>query len=282
MVEGSRTLIDHLELAVRNLEQSGQALERLGFWRAGKRSEQARRSWLYMQGEIRIVLTASSSERDDAFRFTRAHGDGIYNIGLRVADVEAARHRGQARSVGDVQNSFVAIDSRARIEDLFLEERGSPSFMSGRYLQATDHLTFKVEPGQLAQARALYSDLLGHDALRLIDIQTDAGLGIKPFTASFQGAGIERVALHAANIELCVDDLKARGISFYEYPESECAILTENTEGGSLSQAFTRPMLGALSFEVIQRKGGTGFGEANRKLLISAIRREQNHLGVLA
>jgi 4-hydroxyphenylpyruvate dioxygenase len=48
-----------------------------------------------------------------------------------------------------------------------------------------------------------------------------------------------------------------------------------------LLQIFTKNAIGPIFFEIIQRKGNTGFGEGNFQALFEAIEREQMERGVL-
>ena len=48
-----------------------------------------------------------------------------------------------------------------------------------------------------------------------------------------------------------------------------------------LLQIFTKPMLGPVFFEIIQRKGDEGFGEGNFKALFESIERDQIRRGYI-
>lgn len=70
-----------------------------------------------------------------------------------------------------------------------------------------------------------------------------------------------------------VDQLQARGI-----------LLDGTTEGGQrrlLLQIFSKPLLGPVFFEFIQREGDEGFGEGNFKALFESLERDQIERGVL-
>ena len=61
-------------------------------------------------------------------------------------------------------------------------------------------------------------------------------------------------------------------------------LLDGHTQGDSrrlLLQIFTRPQLGPVFFEFIQREGDDGFGEGNFKALFESIERDQLRRGVL-
>jgi 4-hydroxyphenylpyruvate dioxygenase len=51
--------------------------------------------------------------------------------------------------------------------------------------------------------------------------------------------------------------------------------------GGLLLQIFTKPVIGPIFFEIIERKGNEGFGEGNFRALFEAMERDQMARGVL-
>ncbi|MFX6258680.1 4-hydroxyphenylpyruvate dioxygenase, partial [Acinetobacter baumannii] len=56
------------------------------------------------------------------------------------------------------------------------------------------------------------------------------------------------------------------------------------TEGGQrrlLLQIFSKPLLGPVFFEFIQREGDEGFGEGTFKALFESLERDQIERGVL-
>jgi 4-hydroxyphenylpyruvate dioxygenase len=63
----------------------------------------------------------------------------------------------------------------------------------------------------------------------------------------------------------------------------DLGILVDFEEGGYLLQLFTRPVgdRPTLFYEVIQRRGASGFGKGNFKALFEAIEREQAARGNL-
>ena len=60
-------------------------------------------------------------------------------------------------------------------------------------------------------------------------------------------------------------------------------ILVDRDEGGHLLQIFTETVTDrpAVFFEIIERRGATGFGEGNFKALFEAIERDQARRGNL-
>ena len=59
------------------------------------------------------------------------------------------------------------------------------------------------------------------------------------------------------------------------------AILVDGDETGYLLQIFTKNLIGPIFFEIIQRRGHTGFGEGNFQALFDAIERDQQKRGYL-
>ena len=62
-------------------------------------------------------------------------------------------------------------------------------------------------------------------------------------------------------------------------------LLDGTTQGGQarlLLQIFSKPLLGPVFFEFIQRKGDEGFGEGNFKALFESLERDQLRRGVLS
>ena len=66
-------------------------------------------------------------------------------------------------------------------------------------------------------------------------------------------------------------------------PRAAARSLVDRDEGGHLLQIFTETLTDrpALFFEIIERRGATGFGEGNFKALFEAIERDQARRGNL-
>ena len=116
-------------------------------------------------------------------------------------------------------------------------------------------------------------------------------------------AGVQHIALLTDNIIDTVSRLKTNGIEFLDIPDvyydtiwdrvgeieedrekiRKLKILVDRDENGYLLQLFTKPVEDrpTLFFEVIQRKGASGFGKGNFKALFEAIEREQANRGNL-
>lgn len=111
------------------------------------------------------------------------------------------------------------------------------------------------------------------------------------------GPGAQHIALITDDIVTTVDALSAEGVEFLRTPPTyydmaaervgeideqwedlrRTGVLVDRDDEGYLLQIFTRPMQDrpTLFYEIIQRKGATGFGEGNFKALFESIEREQ-------
>ena len=126
---------------------------------------------------------------------------------------------------------------------------------------------------------------------------------IEEFVEYYSGPGIQHIALDTHDIVETVSILKANGVEFLEIPKTyyeelpgrvgeidedisklaELGVLVDRDQFGYFLQIFTKPVQDrpTLFFEVIQRKGCTGFGKGNFKALFESIEREQELRGNL-
>jgi 4-hydroxyphenylpyruvate dioxygenase len=126
---------------------------------------------------------------------------------------------------------------------------------------------------------------------------------IQEYLEAYDGPGVQHVALRTDDIVSTVDALRARGVRFMEVPATyydearlrlsgvdlpwpdleRLGILVDRDQGGHLLQIFTETVTDrpALFFEIIERRGATGFGEGNFKALFEAIERDQARRGNL-
>jgi 4-hydroxyphenylpyruvate dioxygenase len=126
---------------------------------------------------------------------------------------------------------------------------------------------------------------------------------IEEFVEYYSGPGIQHIALDTKDIVETVSKLKANGVEFLEVPQSyydelpdrvgdidediselaELGVLVDRDQFGYLLQLFTKPVQDrpTLFYEIIQRKGCTGFGKGNFKALFESIEREQERRGNL-
>lgn len=126
---------------------------------------------------------------------------------------------------------------------------------------------------------------------------------IQEFVEFYNGPGVQHIAMDTKDIVGTVKMLRENGVEFLETPASyyemlpervgeieeeihqlaELGILVDRDEHGYLLQIFTKPVQDrpTLFYEIIQRKGATGFGKGNFKALFESIEREQARRGNL-
>ena len=119
----------------------------------------------------------------------------------------------------------------------------------------------------------------------------------------FGGPGVQHIAFATDDIVETVSRMRARGMAFLSVPAAyyddlaarvpavapytgvlaRLGILADRDEDGYLLQVFTQPVQDrpTVFFEVIERRGATGFGQGNFKSLFEAIEREQARRGNL-
>lgn len=126
---------------------------------------------------------------------------------------------------------------------------------------------------------------------------------IEEFVEYYSGPGIQHIALDTKDIVKTVTQMRKNGVEFLDVPQTyydvlhervgtidedveelaKLGILVDRDQFGYLLQIFTKPVQDrpTLFFEVIQRKGCTGFGKGNFKALFESIEREQERRGNL-
>jgi 4-hydroxyphenylpyruvate dioxygenase len=201
---------------------------------------------------------------------------------------------------------------------------------NGAGLTCIDHLTHNVARGNMqiwasfyerifnfretryfdieGQATALFSKAMaspdGKIRIPLNESQDDRSQ-IEEFLRTYNGEGIQHIALATNDILTTVDQLRSGGIQFQETPDTyyesvdarvpghgedlqklrERGILIDGAPAqgrGVLLQIFTRNVIGPCFFEIIQRKGNDGFGEGNFKALFQSLELDQIRRGVLS
>jgi len=131
---------------------------------------------------------------------------------------------------------------------------------------------------------------------------TDHKSQIEEYLEAYHGEGIQHIALATDDIVATVERLRANGVRFMATPHAyyqalpqrvpvdglDPALLERNAilvdgsrEEGILLQIFTETVIGPIFFEVIERRGNTGFGEGNFQALFEAIERDQIERGVV-
>jgi 4-hydroxyphenylpyruvate dioxygenase len=241
----------------------------------------------------------------------------------------------QVGAYGDTVHTFV---NRARYRSWRLEPGYSNENLpkaprSPRVgLRSIDHVVGNVERGRLDDWVAFYSDVLGFSERLHFDesqirteysalvstVMWNGGNIVMPlnepahglrksqideYLESYDGPGVQHVALRTDDIVATVAALRARGVRFMQVPDAyydeartrvvgydlpwdalrASNILVDRDEDGYLLQIFTETITDrpALFFEIIERRGARGFGEGNFKALFEAIEREQARRGNL-
>ena len=127
---------------------------------------------------------------------------------------------------------------------------------------------------------------------------------IQEYLETYDGPGVQHIALRTDDIVATVAALRDRGVRFMQVPDdvlrrgprsawpastcrgTSCSASTSSptaTTDGYLLQIFTETVTDrpTVFFEIIERHGATGFGEGNFKALFEAIERDQARRGNL-
>jgi 4-hydroxyphenylpyruvate dioxygenase len=241
----------------------------------------------------------------------------------------------QIATYGETVHTFV--DRRrylaGRLEPGYHAE-GLPPMPEGPAVgvRGIDHVVGNVELGRLDDWVGFYSEVLGFSQLVHFDdaqISTEYSAlmstvvwdgtkivmplnepaegrkksQIQEYIETYDGAGVQHVALRTDDIVATVDALRARGVRFMQVPDTyyddararldgvelpweelqRLNILADRDEDGHLLQIFTETVTDrpTVFFEIIERRGARGFGEGNFKALFEAIERDQDRRGNL-
>ena len=135
-----------------------------------------------------------------------------------------------------------------------------------------------------------------------INEPSDSKSQIQEYLDEYKGSGIQHLALLTDNIVKTLESLKGSKLEFLTPPPQtyyamlkerlplvtedvkrlqDNAILVDGDDKGYLLQIFSKNIIGPIFFEIIQRKGHSGFGEGNFQALFDAIERDQKERGYL-
>lgn len=208
-------------------------------------------------------------------------------------------------------------------------ERNPP----GAGLHTIDHLTHNVYDGRTEHWADFYSRVFGFREFREFDVTGEySGLNTKVMMApdgkiripineeggeggkgqiaeylrTYNGEGIQHIALASDDLYASLDSLKQKGLQFAPPPPDTYyemladrlpghgepvdklkarGILVDGTTAGGqprlLMQIFSQLMVGPVFFEFIQRKGDEGFGEGNITALFRSMEEDQKRRGAL-
>jgi len=241
-------------------------------------------------------------------------------------------------AIRGIGNSLIYLVDR-HAEDItiydidFRFEPGVERYPPGAGFTEIDHLTHNVYNGRTEYWADFYARIFGFREFREFDVTGEySGLNTRVMTApdgkiripineeaaaggkgqiaeylrTYNGEGIQHIALASRNLYSSLDSLKQKGLQFappppdtyYEMledrlpghgePVSELrqrGVLVDGTTAGGqprlLMQIFSQLMVGPVFFEFIQRKGDEGFGEGNITALFKSMEEDQIRRGAL-
>jgi 4-hydroxyphenylpyruvate dioxygenase len=250
-------------------------------------------------------------------------------------DEDGTLELAQIGTYGETVHTFV---SRARYRSTVLEpgygtENLPPTPVGPAVgLQRIDHVVGNVEKGKLDDWVRFYADVLGFGQLVHFDdsqIATEYSAlmstvvwdgskivmpinepadgkkksQIQEYVDTYDGPGVQHIALRTDDIVSTVQALRDRGVRFMTVPDTyydearerlaefdlpwdelqRLNILADKDFDGYLLQIFTETITDrpTVFFEIIERRGAKGFGEGNFKALFEAIERDQERRGNL-
>ena len=199
-------------------------------------------------------------------------------------------------------------------------------------IEAIDHIVGNVEKGRLDEWVFFYADVMGFsplvhfsedqisteysalmstvvwDGTKIVMPLNEPADGLKKsqiqeYLETYDGPGVQHIALRTGDIVSTVAALRERGVRFMSVPDmyyddakqrladvdlpwealQRLNILADRDQDGYLLQIFTENVTDrpTVFFEVIQREGAKGFGAGNFKALFEAIERAQDRRGNL-
>jgi 4-hydroxyphenylpyruvate dioxygenase len=215
----------------------------------------------------------------------------------------------------------------------FRFEPGVERYPTGAGLTEIDHLTHNVYNGRTEHWAEFYARVFDFREFREFDVTGEySGLNTKVMTApdgkiripineegeqggkgqiaeylrTYNGEGIQHIALASGDLYASLDSLKQKGLQFAPPPPDAYYVQLEgrlpghgepvaelrqrgilvdgSTEGDCprlLMQIFSQLMVGPVFFEFIQRKGDEGFGEGNITALFKSMEEDQLRRGAL-
>ncbi|MFD4524154.1 4-hydroxyphenylpyruvate dioxygenase [Streptomyces sp. NPDC058470] len=184
--------IDYIEIYVGNLESAAfDWVDRYAFTVVGTSGSAEHRSIALRHGMITLVLTQATSDRHPASTYVSLHGDGVADIALRTADVEAAFsaavtngagvHRRPTRHAGDGPSVTAAIQGFGDVVHTLVQRESGDGFAlptgfvpalraeSDRAedvgLLDIDHIAVCLSTGDLERTVEMYQKILGFKAI---------------------------------------------------------------------------------------------------------------------
>jgi 4-hydroxyphenylpyruvate dioxygenase len=274
-------------------------------------------------------------DADAAYALATARGARGVRTPWTESDELGSLRLAQIGTYGETVHTFV--DRRryqaGRLEPGYADENLPPAPVGPAVgLRGIDHVVGNVELGRLDDWVHFYSDVLGFrqlvhfddaqisteysalmstvvwDGTKIVMPINEPAEGrkksqIQEYIETYDGPGVQHIALRTDDIVATVDALRARGVRFMQVPPSyydeararlagvdlpwedleRLHVLADRDEDGHLLQIFTETVTDrpTVFFEIIERRGARGFGEGNFKALFEAIERDQARRGNL-
>jgi len=272
---------------------------------------------------------------DAAFDLAVARGARPVRTPWDESDASGTLRLAQIGAYGETVHTFV---DRARFAAPYLEPGYStddlPPVPEGPKVgvQSLDHVVGNVEKGRLDDWVRFYADIMGFsqlvhfsdeqisteysalmstvvwDGTKIVMPINEPADGLKKsqiqeYIETYDGPGVQHIALRTDDIVATVSALRSRGVRFMRVPDAyyddakqrlagidlpwgdlqRLNILADRDHDGYLLQIFTETITDrpTVFFEIIERRGARGFGEGNFKALFEAIERDQARRGNL-
>ncbi|MGQ3890652.1 4-hydroxyphenylpyruvate dioxygenase [Legionella sp. CNM-4043-24] len=299
---------------------------------------------LYQQGDIHFIVNGSEGGQAETHARTHGAGACAMGFRVKDANQawnHAIRHGATPfLDCKHAHHGLPAIQAIGGSVIYFVDDQHQPfqnewqsapvsAAASDCGLSYIDHLTHNVYRGNMDKWADFYSTIFNFREIRFFNIvgqmtglvsralsspcgkikiplneSKDDLSQIEEFLHEYQGEGIQHIALATQNIYDAVGQLRSRGVSFLDVPDTyyemiearvpwhnepvsdlqkERILIDGDTtpENGLLLQIFTENVFGPVFFEIIQRRGNEGFGEGNFQALFEAIERDQMKRGTL-
>ncbi|MDQ3767227.1 MAG: 4-hydroxyphenylpyruvate dioxygenase [Actinomycetota bacterium] len=184
--------IDYIEFYVGNARQAAHYYKALGFtpvaYAGLETGSRDRASYCVRQGEINLVFTAALHSDNGIARHVRDHGDGVYDVALRVPDAAESYAAAVSRGATGVSAPETFEDDHGRVVSASIATYGEtihslvsrdgysgafmPGFSSlgtgdakGFGVRYVDHVVGNVELGKMNEWVSFYERIMGFTEL---------------------------------------------------------------------------------------------------------------------
>ncbi|OKI92978.1 4-hydroxyphenylpyruvate dioxygenase [Kitasatospora sp. CB01950] len=309
----------------------------MGFTRVADSVEAERSSVLLQQGRVRLVVTSGRGvvrfleQHGDGIADIALTCDDVAQTAAAAAAAGATvTHGPSGRPVvsgfGDVTHTLLpgGAATNALPEDRTWVPNSAAAPAAAGRITDLDHVAVCLEGGALERYADFYRDAfglsrysseyvaVGGQAMDSIVVRSASGGVILTLVAPDPaldpgqldafldrngGEGVQHLAFLTDRIVPAVHELRERGVTFLDTPDSyydalgerlpglqteiealrDARVLADRDEWGDLLQLFTRSPYprNTLFFELIQRNGSRGFGSANIRALYEAVERDR-------